>query len=114
MCGYHERAEPIRGLPTPRLQTTQARLRLVSARTIHGMNCGPIFKAISSLDSGESVWHCFVPARFCAKDFMQPDLSLWGIYTWPLGLAICFGPVLIAWAIDVAKTGGDEKKNDKR
>lgn len=45
---------------------------------------------------------------------MQPDLSLWGIYTMPIGLAICFGPVLIAWAIDVAKTRDEDKKNDKR
>lgn len=33
----------------------------------------------------------------------------------PIGLAICFGPVLIAWFIDVAKTGDDNsKKNDKQ
>lgn len=42
---------------------------------------------------------------------MQPDLSLWGIYTMPIGLAICFGPVLIAWFIDEAKT--KNKKSDK-
>lgn len=51
---------------------------------------------------------------FALKIFMQPDLSLWGIYTMPIGLAICFGPVLIAWAIDVAKTRDEDKKNDKR
>ncbi|MDB6056867.1 MAG: hypothetical protein JWO95_711 [Verrucomicrobiales bacterium] len=44
---------------------------------------------------------------------MQPDLSLWGIYSMPLGLAICFGPVLIAWFIDERNTRKD-KDNDKR
>jgi hypothetical protein len=45
---------------------------------------------------------------------MQPDLSLWGIYTMPIGVAICFGPVLIAWLKEEMKSRGDDKKNDKR
>jgi hypothetical protein len=44
---------------------------------------------------------------------MQPDLSLWGIYTMPLGLAICFGPVLLAWfkeEMDSRKKDNDQNK----
>jgi hypothetical protein len=53
---------------------------------------------------------------FCqiALTVMQPDLSLWGIYTMPLGLAICFGPVLLAWFKDEMDSRGKDKNNDKK
>ena len=27
------------------------------------------------------------------------DMNLWGVYAMPVGVAICFGPVLVAWAL---------------
>jgi hypothetical protein len=31
-----------------------------------------------------------------AMDF---DMNWWGVYAMPVGVAICFGPVIIAWAL---------------
>jgi hypothetical protein len=40
-------------------------------------------------------------------------MNWWGVYAVPVGVAICFGPVLIAWAI--AEWGGKSSENrDKR
>lgn len=31
--------------------------------------------------------------------FMDFDMNWWGVYAMPVGLAICFGPVIVAWAL---------------
>jgi hypothetical protein len=30
---------------------------------------------------------------------MFEDMNWWGVIAMPIGVAICFGPVLIAWAL---------------
>jgi hypothetical protein len=45
---------------------------------------------------------------------MQPDLSLWGLWIVPLGLAICFGPALLAWFKEEADSRGKNIDRDKR
>jgi hypothetical protein len=31
--------------------------------------------------------------------FMDFDMNWWGMYAMPVGVAICFGPVILAWAL---------------
>jgi hypothetical protein len=31
------------------------------------------------------------------------DMNWWGVYAFPVGCAICFGPVLVAWALACRK-----------
>jgi len=40
---------------------------------------------------------------------MDSNLALWGLWLVPLGLAICFGPALIAWLRAEFKAGKDRK-----
>jgi hypothetical protein len=37
------------------------------------------------------------------------NLAPWGLWLVPLGLAICFGPALIAWLRAEIKAGKDKK-----
>ena len=30
---------------------------------------------------------------------MELDMNWWGVVAVPIGVAICFGPVLVAWAL---------------
>ena len=30
---------------------------------------------------------------------MDFDMNWWGIYAMPIGVAICFGPIIVAWAL---------------
>ncbi len=45
---------------------------------------------------------------------LTTDYSLWGIWIVPLGVAICFGPVLLAWFKDELDTRGNDNDRNKR
>jgi hypothetical protein len=40
------------------------------------------------------------------------DMNWWGVYAMPLGVVICFGPVIVAWALAERKqkSAAPEKK----
>jgi hypothetical protein len=45
---------------------------------------------------------------------MDLDMNWWGVIAMPIGVAICFGPVLIAWALAERKTKAQPEKKDRR
>jgi hypothetical protein len=45
-----------------------------------------------------SALHSTLLPHIEARD-MDFDMNWWGLYAMPLGVAICFGPVLVAWAL---------------
>ena len=52
------------------------------------------------------------PGRFTR--FMDFDMNWWGVMAFPIGTLICFGPVLVAWAMtyrEDAKTEQQQRKN---
>jgi hypothetical protein len=43
------------------------------------------------------------------------DMNWWGMYAMPIGVALCFGPVLIAWArAERREKTPQEKPKDRR
>ncbi len=42
----------------------------------------------------------------CVMDF---DMNWWGVLAFPIGTAICFGPVIVAWAL----SGRDEARPER-
>jgi hypothetical protein len=44
---------------------------------------------------------------------MDFDMNWWGVLAMPIGVALCFGPVLIAWALAErrAEAPEDNRKN---
>lgn len=45
---------------------------------------------------------------------MDFDMNYWGIIAMPIGVAICFGPVLVAWAMAERKTDAQDQPKDRR
>ena len=43
---------------------------------------------------------------------MDFDMNWWGLYAMPVGVLICFGPVLIAWAL--AERSSERKPRERR
>jgi hypothetical protein len=39
---------------------------------------------------------------------LNGDLSIWGVITMPIGVAICFGPALVVWLKAEFKSEEDE------
>jgi hypothetical protein len=44
---------------------------------------------------------------------MEFDMNWWGVYAMPVGMAICFGPVIIAWALAEKKAAAPQKRKDR-
>ena len=42
---------------------------------------------------------------------MDFDMNWWGLWVVPLGVALCFGPVIIAWAMACKKESQPQKKD---
>jgi hypothetical protein len=42
---------------------------------------------------------------------MFEDMNWWGVLAMPIGVALCFGPVLIAWALAERKEAQQENRN---
>lgn len=58
---------------------------------------GHRFIALRVVRPDKSLYFRFTVRRFTrAMDF---DMNWWGLIVVPLGVAICFGPVLVAWAM---------------
>jgi hypothetical protein len=45
---------------------------------------------------------------------MDFDMNWWGVWAMPVGVAICFGPVIVAWALAEKKSAAETKRNDRR
>jgi len=46
---------------------------------------------------------------------MDFDMNWWGVYAMPIGVAICFGPVIVAWALAERRSGpAQDKRKDRR
>jgi hypothetical protein len=41
---------------------------------------------------------------------MDFDMNWWGLYAMPVGVALCFGPVIIAWALAERRTKAEADK----
>jgi hypothetical protein len=44
---------------------------------------------------------------------MEFDTNWWGVYAFPLGTLICFGPVIVAWALAERREEPAAEKNRK-
>jgi hypothetical protein len=44
---------------------------------------------------------------------MFEDMNWWGVIAMPIGVAICFGPVLIAWALAEGRKEAPQQNNRK-
>ncbi len=42
---------------------------------------------------------------------MEFDMNWWGLYAMPIGVAICFGPVIVAWALAARTETRSNQKN---
>lgn len=42
---------------------------------------------------------------------MDFDMNWWGLLVVPLGVAICFGPVIVAWAMAGRSEAREDRKN---
>ncbi|HTD68440.1 MAG TPA: hypothetical protein VK846_18095 [Candidatus Limnocylindria bacterium] len=42
---------------------------------------------------------------------MDFDMNWWGLYAMPIGVAICFGPVIVAWALAERREARANQKN---
>ncbi len=52
----------------------------------------------------------------CIRRFtrsMFEDMNWWGVIAMPIGVAICFGPVLIAWALAERRKETPQQDNRK-
>ena len=38
-------------------------------------------------------------------------MNWWGLYAMPIGVAICFGPVIVAWALAERREARANQKN---
>lgn len=46
---------------------------------------------------------------------MFEDMNLWGVLAMPIGVVLCFGPVIIAWALAERRdTARDESQKNRR
>ena len=45
---------------------------------------------------------------------MDFDMNWWGVLAMPVGVVICFGPVIVAWALAAKKSEAPQKRNDRR
>jgi hypothetical protein len=45
---------------------------------------------------------------------MDFDMNWWGVLAMPVGVVICFGPVIVAWALAEKKSEVPQKRNDHR
>lgn len=41
---------------------------------------------------------------------MDFDMNWWGVYAMPVGVAICFGPIIVAWALAEKKVETPQKR----
>ncbi len=56
----------------------------------------------------------FLYVRVALQQIMRSmdfDMNWWGLWAVPLGVAICFGPVIVAWALSARK---DQSKAESR
>ena len=44
---------------------------------------------------------------------MFEDMNWWGVLAMPIGVVLCFGPVLIAWALAERKEASQENRNKR-
>ena len=44
---------------------------------------------------------------------MDMDMNWWGLYAMPVGLLLCFGPVLVAWVMDKSDDAPAAKSKKK-
>lgn len=42
------------------------------------------------------------------------DSNVWGLLAMPMGLLVCFGPVLVAWVIAECRSASQEHPKDGR
>jgi hypothetical protein len=45
---------------------------------------------------------------------MDFDMNWWGVLAFPLGTLICFGPVLVAWALSYREHGPRQDQQKRR
>jgi hypothetical protein len=45
---------------------------------------------------------------------MDVDTNWWGVYAFPVGTLICFGPVLVAWVLAEMRSGEATAKGAKK
>lgn len=41
-------------------------------------------------------------------------MNWWGVYAMPVGVALCFGPVIIAWALAERKAEAPARKSETK
>jgi hypothetical protein len=46
--------------------------------------------------------------------FMDFDMNWWGVLAFPIGTLICFGPVLVAWAMTYRADGASRDRKNRR
>ena len=56
----------------------------------------------------------FRRADFKFNADMDFDMNWWGVYAMPVGVSICFGPVLVAWIIAERKQQAHQKSNKRQ
>ncbi len=45
---------------------------------------------------------------------MDFDMNWWGVLAMPVGVVICFGPVIVAWILAEKKSEAAPKRQDRR
>ena len=45
---------------------------------------------------------------------MDLDMNWWGVLAFPIGTLICFGPVLVAWALTYREKEAPQDRKNRR
>jgi hypothetical protein len=45
---------------------------------------------------------------------MDFDMNWWGVLAFPIGTLICFGPVLVAWALTYREKEAPQERKNRR
>ena len=45
---------------------------------------------------------------------MFEDMNWWGVLAMPIGVVLCFGPVIVAWALAERRESAPEERKHRR
>jgi hypothetical protein len=68
---------------------------------------------LQATDENESVLY-FQARRRRFTRFMDFDMNWWGVLAFPVGTLICFGPVLVAWAMTYRSDSAPRDRKNRR
>ena len=80
-----------------------------AARPRPGLLANPVFKQPAK----RMVLYFQVRRRRFTR-FMDFDMNWWGVLAFPIGTLICFGPVLVAWALTYRTGSSPQDRKNRR